>query len=138
MFFLFTISTFNPSLLSISFLTNTILGSSIFLKFLQNEDAYFYLSSLNLRIEKLLKLQKQYQIEKNMDIAIENMKPKVFWKDKPIFIKQVGKWNLEKLEKAKKILIDTEIKMKTRLNNYNNTLIKNLIINLYRIAKSTS
>ena len=68
---------------------------------LQNEDAYFYLSSLNIRIEKLLKLQKQYKIDKNMDIAIENMKPKVFWKDKPIFIKQVGKWNLEKLEKAK-------------------------------------
>ena len=105
---------------------------------LQNEDAYFYLSNLNLRIERLLKLQKQYKIDKNMEIAIENMKPKVFWKDKPIFIKQIGRWNLEKLEKAKKILIDTEIKMKTRLNNYNNTLIKNLIINLYKIANSTS
>ena len=105
---------------------------------LQNEDAYFYLSNLNLRIEKLLNLQKQYKIDKNMDIAIENMKPKVFWKDKPIFIKQVGRWNLEKLEKAKKMLIDTEITMKTRLNNYNNTLIKNLIINLYKIANSTS
>jgi len=105
---------------------------------LQNEDAYFYLSNLNLRIERLLKLQKQYKIDKNMDVAIENMSPKVFWKDKPIFIKQIGRWNLEKLEKAKKILIDTEIKMKTRLNNYNNTLIKNLIINLYKIANSTS
>ena len=105
---------------------------------LQNEDAYFYLSNLNLRIERLLKLQKQYKIDKNMDVAIENMRPKVFWKDKPIFIKQIGRWNLEKLEKAKKILIDTEIKMKTRLNNYNNTLIKNLIINLYKIANSTS
>ena len=105
---------------------------------LQNEDAYFYLSNLNLRIEKLLNLQKQYKIDKNMDIAVENMKPRVFWKDKPIFIKQVGRWNLEKLEKAKKMLIDTEIKMKTRLNNYNNTLIKNLIINLYKIANSTS
>ena len=105
---------------------------------IQNEDAYFYLSNLNLRIERLLKLQKQYKIDKNMDVAIENMRPKVFWKDKPIFIKQIGRWNLEKLEKAKKILIDTEIKMKTRLNNYNNTLIKNLIINLYKIANSTS
>ena len=105
---------------------------------LQNEDAYFYLSSLNLRIEKLLKLQKQYQIEKNMDIAIENMKPKIFWKDKPVFVRQIEKWNLKKLKNAKKILIDTEIKMKTRLNNYNNILIKNLIINLYKIANSTS
>ena len=105
---------------------------------LQNEDAYFYLSNLNLRIERLLKLQKQYKIDKNMDVAIENMRPKVFWKDKPIFIKQIGRWNLEKLEKAKKILIDTEIKMKTKLNNYNNTLIKNLLVNLNSIANSTS
>ena len=73
-----------------------------------------------------------------MEVAIENVKPKVFWKDKPIFIKQVEKWNLKKLEKAKKMLIDTELKMKTRLNNYNNILIKNLIIDLYKIAKSTS
>mgnify|MGYP001174980022 FL=1 len=105
---------------------------------LQNEDAYFYLSSLNLRIEKLLKLQQQWKIDKNIETAMENMKPKLFWKDKPIFMKQVGKWNLKKLEAAKKILIDTEIKMKTRLNNYNNTLIKNLIINLCKIANSTS
>ena len=73
-----------------------------------------------------------------MDIAIENMKPKIFWKDKPVFVRQIEKWNLKKLKNAKKILIDTEIKMKTRLNNYNNILIKNLIINLYKIANSTS
>ena len=105
---------------------------------LQNEDAYFYLNNLSLRIEKLLKLQKQFKIDRNMDLAIENMKPKIFWKDKPIFMRQIGKWNLEKLEKAKKNLFDTEIKMKTRLNNYNNTLIKNLLVNLYIIGNSTS
>lgn len=105
---------------------------------LQNEDAYFYLSSLNLRIEKLLKLQKQLKIDKNVDLAIENMKPKIFWKDKPIYTRQIQKWNSEKLERAKKDLIDTEIKMKTKLNNYNNTLIKNLLVNLNSIANSTS
>ena len=73
-----------------------------------------------------------------MDLAIENMKPKIFWKDKPIFMRQIEKWNLEKLEKAKKNLFDTEIKMKTKLNNYNNTLIKNLLVNLYIIGNSTS
>ncbi len=105
---------------------------------LQNEDAYFYLNNLSLRIEKLLKLQKQFKIDRNMDLAIENMKPKIFWKDKPIFMRQIEKWNLEKLEKAKKNLFDTEIKMKTKLNNYNNTLIKNLLVNLYIIGNSTS
>ena len=73
-----------------------------------------------------------------MDLAMENMKPKIFWKDKQEFLKQVAIWNQEKLDKAKSILIDTEIKMKTKLNNYNNTLIKNLLINLYRITNSTS
>ena len=105
---------------------------------LQNEDAYFYINSLNLRIERLSKLQEQYKIDKNIELAIENMKPRVFWKDKPVFIKQAARWNIEKLEKARKILINTEIRMKTKLNNYNNTLIKNLLINLCRIGNSTS
>ncbi len=105
---------------------------------LQNEDAYFYINSLNLRIERLSKLQEQYKIDKNIDLAIENMKPRIFWKDKPVFIKQAARWNIEKLEKARKILINTEVRMKTKLNNYNNTLIKNLLINLCRIGNSTS
>ena len=105
---------------------------------LQNEDVYFYLASLNLRIQKLLQLQNQCKIDKNMDAALENIKPKIFWKDKPVFLKQIKKWNIKKLDIAKKIIINTEIRMKTKLNAYNNTLIKNLLIKLYRIANSTS
>ena len=105
---------------------------------LQNEDAYFYLNNLSNRIQKLLKLQKQYEIDNNIDAAIEKIKPRIFWKDKPNFIKQIGKWNPKKLEEAKKILFDTELRMKTRLNNHNNTLIKHLLIRLYSIANSTS
>lgn len=105
---------------------------------LQNEDVYFYLASLNLRIQKLLQLQNQYEMDKNLDLAIENIKPKIFWKDKPVFLKQIKKWNIRKLEMAKKVLINTEIRMKTKLNTYNSTLIKNLLIRMYRIANSTS
>ena len=105
---------------------------------LQSEDVYFYLGSLNLRIQKLLQLQNQYEMDKNLDLAIENIKPKIFWKDKPVFLKQIKKWNIRKLEMAKKVLINTEIRMKTKLNTYNSTLIKNLLIKLYRIANSTS
>ena len=104
---------------------------------LQSEDVYFYLASLNLRIQKLLQLQNQYEMDKNLDLAIENIKPKIFWKDKPVFLKQIRKWNIKKLEMAKKVLINTEIRMKTKLNTYNSTLIKNLLIRLYRIANST-
>tara|TARA_B100000586_G_scaffold269190_1_gene247396 strand:- start:1042 stop:2043 length:1002 start_codon:yes stop_codon:yes gene_type:complete len=113
---------------------NQCLGNII----LQNEDAYFYLGSLNQRIQKLSQLQSQYGVDKNMEMAVENMKPKIFWKDKPIFLKQIKKWNSEKLKKAKEIVIETEIKMKTKLNNYNGILIKYLLIRLYQIADSTS
>ena len=113
---------------------NQCLGNMI----LQNEDAYFYLGSLNQRIQKLSQLQSQYGVDKNMEMAIENMKPKIFWKDKPIFLKQIKKWNSEKLKRAKEVVIETEIKMKTKLNNYNGILIKYLLIRLYQIADSTS
>ena len=69
---------------------------------------------------------------------IENVKPKIFWKDKPSFLKQIKKWNSKKLNEAKKILVETEIQMKTKFNNYNSVLIKNLVLRIYQIANSTS
>ena len=48
------------------------------------------------------------------------------------------KWNLEKLEKAKSYIIEAEIKMKTKLNNYNNIIVKNLLVRLYSLANSIS
>ena len=42
------------------------------------------------------------------------------------------------LKRAKEVVIETEIKMKTKLNNYNGILIKYLLIRLYQIADSTS
>ena len=105
---------------------------------LQNEDAYFYLGSLNQRIQKLFQIQKQFELDKNIDIAVDNIKPKIFWKDKPIFLKQIKKWNEKKLIQAKRIVFETEIKTKTKLNNYNSILIKNLLIRLYQLANSTS
>ena len=105
---------------------------------LQSEDAYFYLNNLNLRIKKLLQLQNQYFKDKNVELAMDNITPKIFWKDKPNFQKQMKKWNLEKLEIAKKSIIDAEILMKTKFNNYNTIIIKNLLIKLYSLANSTS
>jgi DNA polymerase-3 subunit delta len=104
---------------------------------LQNEDTYFYLNNLNLRIEKLLKLNKEFQKHKNIEMAMDNIRPRIFWKDKPIFYKQVKIWNLKKLEEAKKIMVETEILIKTKLNNYNNILIKNLLIRLCNKAASS-
>ena len=86
---------------------------------------------------KISTIINQYIKDKNMELAVEKITPKIFWKDKPIILRQIKKWNLKKLEIAKKNIIDAEIKMKTKLNNYNSIIIKNLLVRLYQIANST-
>ena len=54
------------------------------------------------------------------------------------FLKQIKKWDPKKLLEAKEILFNTEVLIKTNVSSNNNTLIKNLIINLYNKAISTS
>tara|TARA_B100000959_G_scaffold196236_1_gene205215 strand:+ start:4664 stop:5668 length:1005 start_codon:yes stop_codon:yes gene_type:complete len=105
---------------------------------LQNEDAYFYLNSLSRRIQKLHDLNNQYDKDKNIEKAVDNIRPPIFWKDKPIFFKQMKRWNVKKLLEAKESLFNTEVLIKTNSNSNNNTLIKNLIINLYNKAASIS
>ena len=105
---------------------------------LQNENAYFYLNVLSNRIEKLINLNYELKKEKNIEKAIDKIKPPIFWKDKPTFYRQIRRWNSEKLEQARRIVFDAEIQLKVNANLNNNTLIKNLIINLYKKASSTS
>ena len=113
---------------------NESLGSMIF----QNENAYFYLSVLNNRVEKLISVYQEFEKEKNLEIAIDKVKPPIFWKEKPSFQKQFKRWNSKKLQEAKKILFSTELQIKKNVNSNNSLLIKSLIINLYQKAASTS
>ena len=105
---------------------------------IQNEKAYFYINNLTNRIQKLLDLNKLLNENNNVDLAIEEVKPKIFWKDKPIFKKQLKFWNLYKLEKAKKIIFETEIIIKTKLNSLSNILIKKLLIDLCNLADTNA
>ena len=105
---------------------------------LQGEKAYFYIGNLSGRIQKLLDLNKMLIENNNIDSAMDAMKPKIFWKDKPVFKKQLKIWNIEKLEKAKKIIFRTEIIIKTKLSSLSDILIKKLLIELCSLADSTS
>ncbi len=104
---------------------------------LSSENIYFCLNSLNQRIQRLSMLIEQTEKYKSIDFALENLKPKVFWKDKPVILKQAKKWNHKKLEKLKEIILDTEINMKTRMNNYNSVILKYLLIRIFSLANST-
>ena len=44
----------------------------------------------------------------------------------------------ENLEMAKKIILEAEMIMKTKMSNYNPILLKNLLVRIFKIANSTS
>jgi DNA polymerase III delta subunit len=76
------------------------------------------------------------QENSNVESLISNLKPAVFWKDKPILIEQSKKWNKEKLQTALKKTYNTEIEIKSNSSIRKDLLIKNLIIELCATASS--
>ena len=99
-------------------------------------DNFFYINQLSSRISKLMEIQHLNKNIKDDDLAIESLKPKVFWKDKPIYSRQLLKWNIKKLEKTLKEIGNTELLMKTKTQIKNNVLLKNLLINICLNANS--
>ena len=102
------------------------------------EKAYLYLASLNNRVEKLIDLNKLLAEKNDIDLTIDTAKPRIFWKDKVNFKKQLKIWNSRKLEEAKKIIFQTEIVVKTKLNSLSDVLIKKLLVELCCLAEPTS
>ena len=105
---------------------------------INSENIYLYLNNLNQRVHKLSMLIKQNEKDKNIAYALDNLKPKIFWKDKPMMLRQVKKWDYPRLEKVKDIILDAEVNMKTKMNAHNPIILKNLLVRIFNIANSTS
>ncbi len=114
--------------------TNRLLADTIF----ETENNIYYLNSINQTINKLNEIENLKTKSSNIEILVSNLKPPVFWKDKPILIEQSKKWNKQKIQKALKKTYDTEIKIKSNSSIKNDLLIKNLIIDLCATANSFS
>tara|TARA_B100000780_G_scaffold208743_1_gene148833 strand:+ start:605 stop:1597 length:993 start_codon:yes stop_codon:yes gene_type:complete len=97
---------------------------------LLNEDSFFYLNSLNYRILKLTEIQKINGNSGNFEKALDSVKPQIFWKDRPLILEQLKKWNIERLNKAAYKINETEILMKKNSQTRNDIIIKNLLISL--------
>ena len=104
---------------------------------LLNEESFFYLYSLNYRIIRLLEIQRINKNFNNYKQTIENLKPPIFWKDKPIYIQQLKKWNLNKLNKAVSKIGETEVLMKKNSHVRNDVVIKDLILSLSNQASTS-
>ena len=75
-----------------------------------------------LKSKRLLKLKKEYDKNKNIDLTISLYKPAIFWKDKEVVKKQILSWSLSEAEKLIYEINDIELLIKKNSFNSLNIL----------------
>ena len=69
-----------------------------------------------------------------MDNIINNLKPPIFWKDKPVILSQAKKWNTKKINYFLNKTYKTELEFKSNNNIDKSLLLKKILIDLCEIA----
>ena len=100
------------------------------------EDSFFNINSLSYRITKLIEIQRINKQINNLERSIEEIKPKIFWKDKPVIMQQCKKWDLKNLLQISTDLASIEILMKKNSYMKNDILIKKFLLNVFNKAAS--
>jgi len=113
--------------------TNKLLGDTVF----EPENNIFYLNSINQRINRLKEIEELKDKNSNLEVLLSNLKPPVFWKDKPMLIEQSKKWNKNKIQNALNKTYKAEIEIKSNANIRKDLIIKNLIIDLCSAANAS-
>ena len=103
---------------------------------LELDKIVFYLSLINQRLIKLLDILIKSN-NKNLESFINNIKPPIFWKDKPKILNQLKIWNSkEKLSNilSKSYELELDIKSNSIINK--NILFKKFIVEICSSANS--
>ena len=110
--------------------TNKLLADTL----LSPEKNALYLNTINQRLVKILEISKNN--EDDIEIAVNKLKPPIFWKDKPKVILQAKKWNQEKIQILLKKTYDLEVEIKSNALSNKNILIKKLLVDVCELANS--
>ena len=110
--------------------TNKLLADTL----LSPEKNALYLNTINQRLIKILEISKNN--EDDIEIAVNKLKPPIFWKDKPKVILQAKKWNQEKIHTLLKKTYDLEVEIKSNALSNKNILIKKLLVDVCELANS--
>ena len=105
---------------------NDLLDNFVF----SNEDVYQYLNMINYRFIKILDIHKQNENYNDLNVTISKMKPPVFWKDRPVYLKMLKKWDKQSVIEVLKYLAKVENKIKKNSTINSLTIIKNSITNI--------
>ena len=111
--------------------TNKLLGETI----LETEKNIYYLFSINQRLNKIAEVKRK-SAEASIEKTIDNLKPSIFWKDKPNLISQTKKWNLSKIKSVIDQTYEIELKIKSNSLINKDVLIKKLILDICCLANS--
>ena len=112
--------------------TNKLLNNTV----IDVDKSVYYLALLN---QRFIKLDQIHNLEKAATIEqkVENLKPPIFWKEKPSIIDQLKKWNSSNINKAMKTIYNIEIKIKTNSLIDKNIIIKKLIVDICNLANAS-
>ena len=111
--------------------TNKLISDTI----IEPEKNILYLSMINQRLLGLLKI-KENNNDLNIERKVDNLKPPIFWKDKPIFLIQAKKWNIDKIKEALNKTYKLELKIKTNSSLNHVTLLKKLLVDICNLANA--
>lgn len=111
-------------------ITNKLLNFTL----IEDDKTIFYLNNINQRLNKLNEILLINR--KSIEQSVNEIKPPIFWKDKPTIVEQTKKWNLEKIQLVLKKTFDFEIKLKTNSTLDKNVILKKLIVEICNIANA--
>ena len=92
---------------------------------------------LSNKIHRLLKIKQQENESNNLDSLINNSKPVIFWKEKPMVKKQLTIWNLDELKKIIYNINNTELLCKKN-PQIANSIFFNFFSEICKKANSSS
>ena len=107
-------------------ITNELLEKIDFLP----ETNFYFINQINQRLNNLLSIQKSNSTIKNIETAMDQQKPKIFWKERPAYLKQLSKWDVINLQKTLNETYNLEVKMKSNSLIKHDVLLKNFIVSL--------
>jgi DNA polymerase-3 subunit delta len=111
--------------------TNKLLNDTL----VENEKNIFYVALINQRLSKIKETIKLIS-ETNLESAISKLKPPIFWKDKPVFINQINKWDSKKINQALNKTYNLEIMIKSNNLIDETFLVKKLLVDICNLANA--
>ena len=109
--------------------TNKLLSDTI----IEQDKSVYYLNLINQRLNKLHEIQKIASTS-SIEIAMNKIKPPIFWKEKNSILEQAKRWGKKKLIDQLNITYNLEINLKSNQAILGDLLIKKLIVDMCQKA----